>query len=49
MEEPEEYLVEEEEHFISEEVEAEPAEGRPALRLALAPVCWACPVLNVLL
>ena len=49
MEEPEEYLVEEEEHFISEEVEAEPAEGRPALRLALAPVCWACPILNVLL
>lgn len=32
MEEPEEYIVEEEEHFISEEVEVEPAEGRATLR-----------------
>lgn len=42
MEEPEEYIVEEEVHFISEEVEAEPAEGRPPL----APVCvWLVPIL----
>lgn len=39
MEEPEEYIVEEEAPFISEEVEAEPAEGRPTLRLTLALVC----------
>lgn len=37
MEEPEEYVVEEELHFISEKVDAEPAEGRPTLRLILAP------------
>lgn len=46
MEEPEEYIVEEEVHYISEEVEAEPAEGRPPLRLTLAPVCvWFVPFL----
>lgn len=32
MEEPEEYIVEEEVHLISERVEAEPAEGRRTLK-----------------
>lgn len=35
MEEPEEYVVEEKLHFISKRVEAEPAKGRPALKLIL--------------
>lgn len=49
MEEPEEYVVEEKVHFISKRVEAEPAEGIPTLKLILAYVCLACPVLYLLL
>lgn len=37
MEEPEEYVVEEKMHIISERVEAEPAEGTPTLVLIWAP------------
>lgn len=36
MEEPEEYVVEEELHVIAERVEAEPAEGIQTLKIMLA-------------